>query len=199
MAQKVRNNIMLIIIFGLVSGLVILVLLFSRYRLKSKYAIIEKEKVELEKEKVQSELIIKNKELTVNLISLIKKNEMLIDVSNKLGELERNAIGRETKDIIAKISQELRNNTSDRMFNEFSQRFQEVHAGFYEKLLKAYPGLTQNELKLCAFLRLNMSTKDISEITGQKLTSIDTARHRLRKKLNLPGPETNLVTFLSTL
>jgi DNA-binding CsgD family transcriptional regulator len=74
---------------------------------------------------------------------------------------------------------------------------EEVHAGFYEKLLKAYPDLSQNELKLCAFLRLNMSTKDIAELTGQQLPSIDKARYRLRKKLGLASSETNLVTFLS--
>jgi len=159
--------------------------------------VVEKEKIELAKEKIQSELIIKDKELTVNLISLIKKNEMLIDISNKLGQLERNTSGKETKDSIAKISQELRNNTDEKMLNEFAQRFQEVHAGFYEKLLTAYPDLTQNELKLCALLRLNMTTKDISEITGQQLTTIDKARYRLRRKLVLSGPETNLVTFLS--
>jgi len=197
LAQNARDNVMLIIIFSLVSGLVILALWFSRYRLKSKFVVVEKEKIELEKEKIQSELIIKDKELTVNLISLIKKNEMLIDISNKLGQLERNASGKETKDSIAKISQELRNNTDDKMLNEFTQRFQEVHAGFYEKLLATHPDLTQNELKLCALLRLNMTTKDISEITGQQLASIDKARYRLRKKLDLSGPETNLVTFLS--
>jgi tetratricopeptide (TPR) repeat protein len=190
LAQQSRNNVMLIIIFSLVSGLIILVLMLSRYRLKSQFIL-------LEKEKIQSELNIKNRELTVNLLALIKKNEMLSDISNKLVQLELNAKGSETKETITKISQDLRNRTDDKMLNEFSMRFQEVHAGFYEKLLKSYPDLTQNELKLCAFLRLNMSTKDISELTGQQLASIDHARYRLRKKLNLSNSETNLVTFLS--
>ena len=151
----------------------------------------------IEKEKIEAELNIKNRELTVNLISSIKKNEMLTDVSNKLAQLEMKATGKETRDAITNISQDLRNSAYDKLFNEFSQRFQEVHAGFYEKLLKAYPDLTQNELKLCAFLRLNMSTKDISEITGQQLNAIDKARYRLRKKLVLSGTDTHLVTFLS--
>jgi DNA-binding CsgD family transcriptional regulator len=122
---------------------------------------------------------------------------MLSDISNKLVQLEQNAKGAETKETIMKISKDLRNRTDDKMLNEFSLRFQEVHAGFYEKLLKVYPDLTQNELKLCAFLRLNMSTKDISELTGQRLPSIDHARYRLRKKLGLSNSETNLVNFLS--
>jgi tetratricopeptide (TPR) repeat protein len=190
LAQQTKNAVMLIIIFGLVSGLVILGLIFSRHRLKSKFIVLEKEKIE-------SELGIKNRELTVNLISLIRKNEMLSDISNKLVQLESNAKGLEAKEIITLISRELRNSTDDKMHNEFTQRFQEVHAGFYEKLLQSYPDLTQNELKLCAFLRLNMSTKDISELTNQQLPSIDQARYRLRKKLGISNSETNLVTFLS--
>jgi tetratricopeptide (TPR) repeat protein len=190
LAQQTKNTILLITIFGLISGLIILGLVFSRHKLKSKFVVLEKEKIE-------SELNIKNRELSVNLISLKKKNEMLTELSNKLIQLENNAKGNETKEAIAKISTELRNNTDDKMFNEFSQRFQEVHAGFYEKLLKSFPDLTQNELKLCAFLRLNMSSKDISELTGQRVNSIDHARYRLRKKLGITNSETNLVTFLA--
>ncbi len=188
--QQAQNTIMYIIILSLLSGLVILGLILSKHRLRSKFVLLEKEKIE-------SELNIKDRELTVNLISLIKKNEMLSDMSNKLIQLELSAKGNETKDALTKISQELRNSTDNKMLNEFTLRFQEVHAGFYEKLLKAYPDLTQNELKLCAFLRLNMSTKDISELTGQQLASIDHARYRLRKKLNISNSEINLVTFLS--
>ncbi len=197
--QQVKNIIMLILILGLVAGLVILGLVFSRYRLKTKLVVLEKEKIKLEKEKIETELDIKDRELTINLISLIKKNEMLSDISGKLMQLERQAKGNEAKESIAQISQELRNSTNDKMLNEFSRRFQEVHAGFYEKLLKDYPDLTPNELKLCAFLRLNMSTKDIAELTGQQLLSIDKARYRLRKKLAISNLETNLVTFLSQL
>jgi tetratricopeptide (TPR) repeat protein len=188
--QQAKNAIILFIILCLIAGLAILGLILSKHRLRSKFVLLEKDKIE-------SELDIKNRELTVNLISLIKKNEMLSDISNKLVQLEKGAKGIEAKEAITLISQELRNSTDDKMLNEFTQRFQEVHAGFYEKLLKTYPDLTQNELKLCAFLRLNMSTKDISEITGQQFTSIDQARYRLRKKLRLSNSETNLVTFLS--
>ena len=196
-AQQVKIIILLIIIFSLVAGLVILGLIFSRHRLKSKFVVLEMEKIELEKEKIESELVIKDRELTVNLISLIKKNEMLADISGKLRQLERDAKGIEARESIALISQELRNSTDDKMLKEFSHRFQEVHAGFYEKLMNEFPDLTQNELKLCAFLRLNMSTKDIAELTGQQILSIDKARYRLRKKLALSNSETNLVTFLS--
>jgi len=189
LAIQTQYNLMLIIIFSLVFVLVILGFAFSRHRLKSKFVVLEKEKIE-------SELDIKNRELTVNLISLIKKNELLSEISTKLIQLESNASGTETKDAIIRISKELRNNTDDNILNEFSLRFQEVHAGFYEKLLKSYPDLSPNELKLCAYLRLNMSTKEIQELTGQRQLAIDQARYRLRKKLGLSNSETNLINFL---
>ncbi len=196
-AQRARTTLMLIIIFSLIAGIAILLLVFSRYRLKSKFVILEKAKIKLEKEKIESELAIKDRELTVNLISLIKKNEIFAHLSSKLVELERSAKGVEAKEVITLMSHELRNSTDDKMLSEFTLRFQEIHAGFYEKLLQTYPDLSQNELKLCAFLRLNMTTKDISELTGQQHASIDQARYRLRKKLGLSNSEANLVTFLA--
>jgi tetratricopeptide (TPR) repeat protein len=188
--QQAKNNLMLIIILGLISGVLILILYLSRFRLKSKNAI-------LEKEKIRTELDIKKRELSVNLISLIRKNEMLSEISDELINLEQSAKGLEAKEILEFISKKLRSGTDNKMFEEFSSQFQEVHAGFYESLLRIFPDLTQNELKLCAYLRLNMSTKDISELTGQQFASIDKARYRLRKKLGISNSETNLVSFLS--
>lgn len=189
-ARQRRDSLLFILILSLASGLIIILLLFLWNRTKAKNVI-------LEKESIQKELQFKDKELTVNLLSLIRKNEMLTDISNKLLSIGTNAKQEETKDAIQKISRELRLNADDKMMKEFAIRFQEVHAGFYEALLHKYPDLTQNELKLCAFLRLNMSSKDISELTGQRILTIDHARYRLRKKLGLSNSETNLVTFLS--
>ncbi|KAF0194391.1 MAG: hypothetical protein FD166_3516 [Bacteroidetes bacterium] len=189
-ARQRKENLMIIIILSLASGLIIIVLLFSRNRIKSKNVLLEKESIE-------KELHFKNKELTINLISLIRKNEMLSDISNKLINIGKSAKNEETKEAINKITREVRNSADDKMLKEFSIRFQEVHTGFYESLLKKFPDLTQNELKLCAFLRLNMSSKDISELTGQRILTIDHARYRLRKKLGISNLEVNLVAFLS--
>ena len=189
-SQKAKDTILIITILSLISGLIILALAMSRFRLKSKYAL-------LEQEKIRNELNIKKQELSLNLISLIRKNEMLSDVSDELIQLENKTKNVEAKEVIEVISKKLRSGTGDKMLKEFTAQFQEVHAGFYDSLLKLYPDLTQNELKLCAFLRLNMSTKDISELTGQAQASIDKARYRLRKKLHISNSDKNLVSFLS--
>jgi tetratricopeptide (TPR) repeat protein len=189
-ALQKKENLMIVIILSLISGMIIIILIFSRHRIKAR-------SVSLEKKSIEKELQFKNKELTINLLSLIKKNEMLTDISNKMVEIGKDAKKDETKEAISRISRELRISADDKMLKEFSLRFQEIHTGFYESLLHKYPELTPNELKLCAFLRLNMSSKDISELTGQRLLTIDHARYRLRKKLGISNSEVNLVTFLS--
>lgn len=188
--EQARNNIYSIIFLSLISGLIILALLYSRNKLKAK-------KISIEKKAVEQELDFKKKELGINLLALMKKNEMLTEISGSLVDIKKGAKTDETKEALTKITKKIRNNADDKIWNEFSIRFQEVHAGFYEKLLLSYPELTQNELKLCAFLRLNMSTKDIAELTGQRILTLENARYRLRKKLGISNSEVNLVTFLS--
>jgi tetratricopeptide (TPR) repeat protein len=189
-SRQKKDNLMVVIILSLISGLVIIILMYSRHRIKAKNLVLEKLTIE-------KELQFKDKELTINLISLIKKNEILSEISNKLYEIGQGAKKDETIEAINKIHRELRHSADDKMLKEFSVRFQEIHSGFYESLLQKYPDLTQNELKLCAFLRLNMSSKEISDLTGQRILTIDHARYRLRKKLGISNSETNLVTFLS--
>ncbi|NLO49679.1 MAG: hypothetical protein GX103_00750, partial [Bacteroidales bacterium] len=86
----------------------------------------------------------------------------------------------------------------DDVWTEFEVRCQQVHNDFYTKLNERFPNLSANEKRLSAFLRLNMSTKEISAITYQSPNSITVARSRLRKKLGLDTDE-NLISFLETL
>lgn len=187
--QQRRNFLTGLVFVILISLIVNAILIISRQKIKVKNTLLEKESVE-------KELDFKSKELSINVMALMKKNEMLADISKKLVQIEKIAISEETKNAINNIYKELRKSTDDKIINEFSVRFQQVHAGFYETLLSKYPELTQNDLKLCAYLRLNMSTKDISELTGISKLTIENARYRLRKKLGITNSETNLVTFL---
>jgi DNA-binding CsgD family transcriptional regulator len=91
---------------------------------------------------------------------------------------------------------ELRSSQDKHLWQEFEAHFTRVHSDFYQKLQEKYPNLTANEKKLCAFLRLNMSTKDISAITYQSINSITVARSRLRKKLNIEGEDIHLINYL---
>jgi tetratricopeptide (TPR) repeat protein len=188
-----RRNIAIIVISGcLLFSLIIIILILKQLKLKAK-------KLQLEKENHEQELEFKNKEMVLNVMSLMKKNEMLADLSEKLIHIEEESTSAESKDTIKKVARELQKSQEDEIWKEFSHRFKEVHGDFYDTLLKKFPTLTPNELKLCAFLRLNMSSKDIAELTGQRVSSLETARYRLRQKLGIANSEVNLITFLSSL
>lgn len=100
------------------------------------------------------------------------------------------------KTSLKNLSKEIKNNVNDSLWNEFEIQFKENNVDFYDHLLKKFPDLTQNELKLCAYLRLNMSTKEISQLTGQSSDAIERARYRLRKKMDLTNSPNSLNTFL---
>jgi hypothetical protein len=182
----------------LVSAAVMFILLalvafiITRNRLKAKNEEIERRRLHLELE-------IRNRELTANVMTLIRKNEILSGIGDKLMNIQKDAVKEETKFAIKKIAQELQQSTAIEIWDEFEVRFNQVHGEFYEKLLKQFPDLSPNEHRLCAFLRLNMSTKEISELTGQRIDTLEIARWRLRKKLNINNTNTNLITFLSNL
>jgi len=106
---------------------------------------------------------------------------------------------KENQLLIKSIIEDLENTQEDSVWEEFETRFHQVHNKFYEKLNETHPNLSPNERKLCAFLRLNMSTKEISSITGQSFRSIEVARTRLRKKLNLTNSDIGLIEYLSGL
>ena len=83
-------------------------------------------------------------------------------------------------------------------WNEFELLFQKVHSSFYENLNESFPNLTANERRLCAFLKLNMSNKDIANITFQSEEALKKARLRLRQKLGIDR-DTNLVIYLQNI
>ncbi|MFH1119331.1 MAG: tetratricopeptide repeat protein [Bacteroidota bacterium] len=188
--QQRSNYILGFIILGLFSGIIIVLLIYSRQRIKIRNA-------DLEKQKISDELNFKNKELTINLMALMKKNELLTDISQKLIKIEKEVPKDELQTAINKLNKDLKQTSDEKIWKEFALRFNQTNSDFYEKLLKKYPDLTQNELRLCAYLRLNMTSKEISEITGQRILTLEHARYRLRKKLGISGSDNNLTSFLA--
>jgi tetratricopeptide (TPR) repeat protein len=168
----------------------IIIIIFNRNRIKTKNALFEKKILE-------NDLELKTKIMTSNVMSLMKKNEILLEISKKLNKVEKGAYREETKEAVRKIAKEIQKNTSKEIWKEFKVRFEEVHKDFYGSLLQKYPDLWPSELRLCAFLKLNMTNKEISELTGQSIAALEKARYRLRKKMGLLNTEANLITFLS--
>lgn len=192
LAKQRKNVVILIISGGLFFSIIIILLILKQLKLKAK-------KMQLEKAGFEREMDFKNKEMVLNVMSLMKKNEMLAGLSEKLITIEKEATSEEGKNTIQKVAHELKRSQEEEIWKEFSHRFKEVHGEFYNNLLEKFPSLSPNELKLCAFLRLNMSSKDIAELTGQRISTLETARYRLRQKLGIVNSDVNLITFLSSI
>ncbi len=139
----------------------------------------------------------KKRELTTGALRLIQLSEMN---SNLISDLEK--ISEHTDDegneLIMKMISSFNIRSDENFWQEFESRFENVYENFYLKLNQLFPELTSGEKKLCAFLRLNLSSKDIAAITFKDPQSIDMARYRLRKKLNLKQEE-NLIEFLTNI
>jgi tetratricopeptide (TPR) repeat protein/DNA-binding CsgD family transcriptional regulator len=179
-------------------GLSLLVLLglfyFLNQRSKAKNAVLKQEKLRLEKNNLYSQIQFKNRELTMNMMYLLQKNEFINSVSKKLVELKETSL-KQNQPVLQDLIRSLKQNTNTKIWEDFEVRFTEVHVEFMNALNEKHPDLSPNERKLCAFLRLNMTTKEISAITQQSVKSINVARFRLRKKINLDRDE-NLISYL---
>ncbi|MEZ4985535.1 MAG: tetratricopeptide repeat protein [Saprospiraceae bacterium] len=185
------------VLFLVVFTVILLVLLYSNQKTKAEKAALQVKNLELEKTKLNQVLAYKNKELATNMMYLLEKNEFITMIAKKLSET-KDVFNKNNQSIVQSIINELKQNSSKKVWEEFEIRFKEVNADFYKTLSEKFPDLTPNEVRICAFLRLNMSTKEISTITYQSIKSIDMARFRLRKKLDIDRDE-NLVSFLAQL
>jgi tetratricopeptide (TPR) repeat protein/DNA-binding CsgD family transcriptional regulator len=183
---------------GIIFLLIIVTLLFFLQRNKTRRSQLEQAHLNLEKINLKNDLAIKDKELAANIMYLLNKNELINSISEKLLEI-KGQVAPPSQAAVQKVVLDLQSNLQPELWQEFEFRFQQVHEHFYKTLNEKFPDLTPSEVRLCAFLKLNMTTKEISAITHQNAKSIDVARTRLRKKLNLTGTDHNLVTFLSHL
>lgn len=180
--------------------LVIILLLHIRTRaasakLKHKNEMLEKEQL---KQSLANQLELRNKEITSNIILLQKKNEILTGIADKLMKA-KDQFTEQNREFIEKCIVELRENTDDSDWKNFELQFNQIYESFYKKLDAINPNLTVNDRRLCAYLRLNMTTKEIAALTSLSVHSVEVARHRLRKKLHIEDPTIPLTTFLEHL
>ena len=147
----------------------------------------------LANEKLQSEINLKNDQLTTTAMQLVKNNEFIKDIQTEIEEaLKKKNTDKKLNGIIKIIDKELSNNDS---WDKFEYHFDQVHSNYLKKLLDNDIKLSPREIKLAAFLRMNMSSKEISAMLNITLRGVELARYRLRKKLKLERDQ-NLVEYL---
>lgn len=202
---KQRNTIIALASAALLLILLGILLLYYNIRLKKSAAkiknqqtiILDKEK-ELHQTKLEmykKDIDMKQKELASNALSLIQANEQNKKIMGEFSQLAQDS-GKKTSNAIKTILSKHKITSDKNFWKDFDIRFKHVHEDFYRNLSEAHPDLTPSEKKLCAFLRLNMRTKEIAAITFSSENGINVARSRLRNKLGLNRDE-NLVTHLS--
>jgi DNA-binding CsgD family transcriptional regulator len=156
----------------------------------------EKEVIRLRNEKLREEMKQKDKELANSTIQTLHKNEMLITLRDELKKLAA-LVSDEghthlVSHLVRKINKEIDN---ENQWKIFEIQFEKVHEEFLNRLKSSYPSLSPRELKLCAYLRMNISSKEISVLMNISTRGVEISRYRLRKKLNL-SRETNLTEFI---
>ncbi|MEZ5082807.1 MAG: tetratricopeptide repeat protein [Bacteroidales bacterium] len=176
--------------------LILLILLYGRQRIKLKHSHIVAENMQLEHISLKDEIDFKNRELTTNVMYLVNKNELLNLITEKL-QKSKSKFSPENRKKVESIILNLQQNLDKDIWKEFESRFREVHKDFYEKLVEKFPHLTEKDKKLCALIKLNLSTKEISTLSHLNINSVEVARTRLRKKLNISKTDIGLNKFLS--
>ncbi len=139
----------------------------------------EKEIMNLKNEKLKQEIENKTRELSTSTLNIVKKNEILNEIKKELLGIDNEA---QITPVIKLIDQNIKKNTD---WKRFEEAFNNADTNFIKEVKRIHPKLTPNDLRLCAYLRLNLSSKEIAPLLGISPRSIEIKRYRLRKKLEL--------------
>lgn len=155
----------------------------------------EKKIVELEKERLETDLRAKSKELASMVMTNIVHQEFLKQLKE---EIQQQRLAPQfTRKSLDKLLALVNNNivSDEENWRVFQANFDRIHENFFRHLKQQYPSLTSGDLRVCALLRLNLPTKEIANLLNLSIRGVDAARYRLRKKFNL-APEDSLTAFM---
>ena len=158
----------------------------------------ETSRLKNENEELGSDIDSKNKQLASDVIYKLQSNKIIEEVVDKL-QLNSVDQSQDSREKILQIVQDLGKKKDDAVWKDLETRFREFDPEFYKNLHVRCNNLTANERRLCTFLRLNMSSKEISGLTGQTLRSVDIARFRIRQKFNITNKDMGLTEFLNSI
>lgn len=159
----------------------------------------ESELVALRNEKLEAEINYKNSELASSAMHLVKKGELLTNIKSELTQVTKRLQSEEARTELKKMIKILgEDDNIDKEWENFAKHFDKVHSDFVVKLKEKHPAITGNELKLCAYLRMNLSTKEIAQLMNISVRGVEIGRYRLRKKLGIAS-SVNLFDYLISL
>ena len=149
----------------------------------------ERALIQIKNEKLNQDIEGKNRELAISTMSIIKKNELLRKIKKELKSTKNKE---DIASAISLIDVNLNNNQDWKFFKE---AFNNADKDFMDKIKAEHPELTPNDLKFCAYLRLNLSSKEMAPLLNISIKSVETKRYRLRKRLQL-NHDDSLVNYI---
>jgi len=155
----------------------------------------EKQVIKLRNDKLRETMVKKDMELANATMNTLHKNETMISIKKELNKISKNLDSHQSypiQHLIRKINKEIDN---ENQWKVFETHFENVHEAFLTRIKTAYPELTPRELKLCAYLRMNISSKEIAVLMNISTRGVEISRYRLRKKFDLSRDE-NLTDFI---
>ncbi|WP_199140731.1 triple tyrosine motif-containing protein [Pedobacter sp. ASV12] len=156
----------------------------------------EQQITKLQKKQLEAEVEFKNKELASATMHLVQRGKLLSKIGDELLPLVQQTTNKDSADDIKKVIRLLNEAKKlDHDWEQFAIHFDHVHANFLSNLKEKYPNLSPSDLKLCAYLKLNLSSKEIAQLLNITPRAVEVSRYRLRKKLGLT-PDVNLFDFL---
>lgn len=162
----------------------------------------EKELAKLRSKQLEVELKHKSSELSDSAMNLVRKNDMLQAIDQNMEQLSESVRREETKARLVKKIGDIRKEikmhmNDDDNWNKFEENFNLVYDNFSQKIMEAFPQLKKSDLKLCVYLRMGLSSKEMASLLNTSVRSIETARYRLRKKLDI-DTGSNLTDFIQS-
>ena len=168
------------------------------HKKENELATAELEKSKAKEEELQQSILYKSKQLSTHALHMMQKNTMLHEIQTDIKSLSKKASVDDKpnyKRINLQINQSLR---SQKDWDVFKLYFEDVNRNFYKKLKEINPELTTNDHRLCALIKLNMTSKEMASVLNVAPNSIKSARYRLKKKLGL-DVEADLEEFIKGL
>lgn len=176
----------------------ILILITGTFILKARKKQIKIFELEAKSAEMEQELGCRNRELTSKLMYINSNNHLIESLVAKLTKVKENSNEDDTRNLNEVIA-EFKSLMSSGSLKEFELRFNEVNPEFMKRLLDRFPNLTSNEKNLCAYLKLNMSTKEIASLLHVSVNAVIIARYRLRKKMKINNTDIPITKFLNEL
>jgi DNA-binding CsgD family transcriptional regulator len=209
-----RTPLAWIIYLLLAGGLIVWRYRYQQNKFKKQQQLFEEEQqkmqyiLELEKSKAEGALItarsqnleteiqFKNAELAASAMHLVKKGELITRLKAELNQLMRRVDVPAAQTEVKKMIKQLEDDEQiDQEWDQFAKHFDKVHSDFVVHLKTKHPDISASEVKLCSFLRMNLSSKEIAQLLNISVRGVEISRYRLRKKLNLSSGD-NLFDYL---